>query len=420
MSKTPQCPLAQVERRLEDAANLWHKASEAYFEPDDFRVHLQACIQAFRSVTWILQSHKHAITSFDVWYSRWQGTMRDDPILRWLVKARNKIEKQGDLNAKSILKVTGSGSWFDDASFEKELSPKTRPNDIRLLTLPCRPNRAMTEEALLKVERRWVDSDMPNSEILDALCHCYLALCKVVHDAHDTLASPLIGKCPFLDRMTTTNEQLPKFMLTLQHPRVVWIRLKDGASASIKLNTQNISLKDFSTEEAQRRYGFDKAITHALKTARTFREQCAAWFQYSKRILEVDGYLIPTAFVRTEKGMQVFQLRMDDRADKHMMLRDLADSCKRLDAVAVMLINEAWVAPREFAATGQHAVDCLNRGEAILLHGLKRSGEAVDCINVFSRREGQVCFGEDRITEGDVPNIMTPFVKVWNIQRKSH
>lgn len=420
MNETSPCPLAQVERRLEDAATLWHKASDAYFEPDDFRVHLQACIQAFRSVTWILQSHKHAITHFDAWYSKWQGIMRDDPILRWLVDARNKIEKQGDLEAKSILRVTGSGSWFDAASFEKELSPKTRPSDIRTRMQPFLPKRAITEEALLKVERRWVDSDMPESEILDVLCHCFLTLRKVVRDAHDALANPLPAKCPFLDRATTTNEELPDFMLTSQHPRVAWIRLKDGASVSIRQTTQTFSRNDSATEEAQKRYGFSDALAQALKGAKTFREECAAWFQHSKRMLEVDGYLIPTALVRTEKCMQLFQLRMDDRADKHMVMRDLADSCKRLDAVAVMLINEAWVAPAEFAATGKHAVDCPSRGESILLHGLTRSGEAVDCINIFARRDGRICFGEDRITEGDVPNIMAPFVKVWNIKRKSH
>ena len=72
--------------------------------------------------------------------------------------------------------------------------------------LPFLPKRAITEEALLKVERRWVESDMPDSEILDALCQCYLTLRKVVRDAHDALANPLPGKCAFLDRATTTNE----------------------------------------------------------------------------------------------------------------------------------------------------------------------------------------------------------------------
>lgn len=420
MSDILACPLAPVERRLDDAANLWCKASDNYFQPDDYRVYLQACIQAFRSVTWVLQSHKAALTDFDAWYSGWQMLMRDDPILRWLVEARNKIEKQGDLEARSLLRVTGSGCWFDTSSFEKELSPKTRPQDIRVLLVPFLPKQAITDEALLKLERRWIDADLPDSEILDALCHCYLTLRKLVHHAHDALANPSPGKCQFLGGTSTTNEELPAFMLTSQHPRVSWIRLKDGASVSIGQTTQTIFRGDTATEEAQRKYGFCVARAHALKSAKTFREECATWFQHSKRMLEVDGYLIPTALVKTEKGMQLYQLRMDDRAEKHIVMRDLADSCKRLDAVAIMLINEAWVAPAGFAPIGKHAVDCPSRREAILLNGLTRSGEAVNCMNIFTRRDGHVCFGEDGITEGTVPNIMAPFVKVWSIKRKSH
>jgi hypothetical protein len=59
------------------------------------------------------------------------------------------------------------------------------------------------------------------------------------------------------------------------------------------------------------------------------------------------------------------------------------------------------------------------RREAVVFHGLKRTGEAVDCMNVFTKHNGRVCFGEDQIKEGEVPNILTPFLKVWNIRRKS-
>ncbi len=412
MNGTSECPLANVERRLEDAGNLWRKASDAYFEPSDFRLHLQASIQAFRSVTWILQSNKNAIKDFDNWYSNWQNLMRADPILRWLVEARNKIEKQGDLDAKSKLKATVSGSWFDSGSLEKELPPETRPKDIGHLMV----RGSINEEALVKVERRWVDSNLPDSEILDALCHCHLTLRKLMSDAHSVLGSPSSRECSFFNRATKTNEELPEFMLNSQRPRVIWVRLKDGTSVSLQQNIQTFSRNDSANEEARKRYGFNDANVRAFKNARTFREECAAWFQHSKRMLEVDSYLIPTALVKTGKGMQLFQFRMNDRADKHIMLRDLADSCKRLDAIGVMFINEAWVAPAKFAITGRHAIDCPDRGEAIVLHGLKQNGEAVCCLNIFTRREGRIYFGEDEITEGDVPSIMAPFVKVWKIE----
>ena len=414
----PPCPLAQAERRLDDAAKLWGKASDSYFDPDEFRVHLQACIQAFRSVTWILQSHKHAIAHFDVWYAGWQDVMRADPILRWLVEARNKIEKRGDLDAKSILRVTGSGSWFDGKEIEKELPPKTRPGEISLILRRFSRNQTVDDEAILKVERRWLDSEMPDAEILDALCHCYLVMRKLLRDAHEKLAVPAAGKCNFYDAATRTNEELPEFMMTAQQPRVSWIRLKDGASVTIQQTSQIFTRKDIEETKAQNRYGFDKNFGQKLKDAKSFQDVCVVWFQHSKRMLEVDGYLNPTALIMTDKSMQIQQLRMSDRTDKHMVMRHVADSCKRMDAVSVMIINEAWTAPAEFAAKGKHAIDCPQRGEAAVLHGLTRSGEAISCINHFTRQGGKVVFGEDDVTEGEIPNIMAPFAKVWNLNHK--
>lgn len=55
------CPLSDVHQRLEDAARMWKRANESYFSPDDFRVSVQPCIQALRSVTWVLQSNKAKI-----------------------------------------------------------------------------------------------------------------------------------------------------------------------------------------------------------------------------------------------------------------------------------------------------------------------------------------------------------------------
>src|ERR1700676_3214289 len=97
------CPLHDVHQRLEDAVRMWKRANDSYFSPDDFRIAVQPCIQAFRSATWVLQNNKDKITGFEVWYSKWQEKMRSDVVLRWLVEARNQIEKQGDLQTKSKL-----------------------------------------------------------------------------------------------------------------------------------------------------------------------------------------------------------------------------------------------------------------------------------------------------------------------------
>src|SRR5260221_13671291 len=98
------CPLAAVDQRLADTHRLWHQAEAAYFDPDGFRLAVQSAIQTLRSVTFILQNHKAIIPDFTHWYGdyvdekrgkrgKWQERLHADPLLRWIVEARNRIEK---------------------------------------------------------------------------------------------------------------------------------------------------------------------------------------------------------------------------------------------------------------------------------------------------------------------------------------
>jgi hypothetical protein len=414
----PACALITVERRLNDAVSLWGKALDSYFAPDEFRVNLQSCIQAFRSVTWVLQSQKAHIRGFEDWYSSWQQRMRADPVLRWLVDARNKIEKQGDLDTRSTLKLTFSSTWADATATEKQLPPSTKPDEVAWHLALVVPRENMADEALVKVERRWVDSEMPESEILDALCHCYGTLLEIIIDAHQQLLVSELVECAFADTVKSTNYELPRIMLFASNPRVVWLKLKTGESISIGSESQVYPISE-SEPVVRRHYGYDSTIMEGLKKAKDFREQCAAWFQLARRHLEVDGYAVPTAVLWTPRTAHFFQLVMLDRAEKHIVIRELADKARRLNAISLMLINEAWVAPVAFASTGKHAIECPNREEALVLHGLTNKGRAVHCHVRFQRKAGKIVFGAEQVTESEPPNIFTPFLSLWKIKRES-
>lgn len=76
-------------RRLFDAQTQWHSAMESYFDPNKFRISVNACIQELRNVTFVLQNNKQGIENFDDWYNPWQDKMRKNQSLKWLVSARN-------------------------------------------------------------------------------------------------------------------------------------------------------------------------------------------------------------------------------------------------------------------------------------------------------------------------------------------
>jgi hypothetical protein len=76
------CPLAAVDRRLEDVHQQWHQAEQAYFEPEQFRIAIQTAIQTLRTVTFILQSNKRQIPDFETWYETWRQRLAADPLMR--------------------------------------------------------------------------------------------------------------------------------------------------------------------------------------------------------------------------------------------------------------------------------------------------------------------------------------------------
>lgn len=107
-----RCPLAAVDQRLDDLHRLWHQAEKAYFDPDAFRLAIHSAIQTLRSVTFILQKNKAAIPDFDRWYGSWQKKFGADALMVWMRDARNSIEKEGDLEARSFVRAEIVASYL--------------------------------------------------------------------------------------------------------------------------------------------------------------------------------------------------------------------------------------------------------------------------------------------------------------------
>ena len=165
------CPLAAVDQRLADAHQLWHQAEAAYFDPGGFRLAAQNTIQTLRTVTFILQRHKAIIPDFADWYGdaekktpgEWQRRLMSDPLMRWMVDARNRIEKQGDLESKSIVRAEIVASYLEEGS--RIEVPAHLSDTVRKL-LRNIPNTALGEHirrnGMLRIQRRWVENTLPD------------------------------------------------------------------------------------------------------------------------------------------------------------------------------------------------------------------------------------------------------------------
>src|SRR5580658_9308501 len=168
------CPIAKVHRRMEQAHELWHDAEEHYFDPKSFPTYLNSCIQSLLSVTWLLQKYKDGIPRFDAWYSGWQERMRGDRIMRWLVEARNRVEKEGDLDGQSSAVIRFVDSYLEAPSAQITVAPWLTSEEIaERLYDELGPPPEFAKDASLVVERRWVENELPDYEVLGALSHCY-------------------------------------------------------------------------------------------------------------------------------------------------------------------------------------------------------------------------------------------------------
>jgi hypothetical protein len=53
----------------------------------------------------VLQKEHVAVPDFEPCYAGWQERMKADPVMRWLVDARNQIVKRGDLETRSTARA---------------------------------------------------------------------------------------------------------------------------------------------------------------------------------------------------------------------------------------------------------------------------------------------------------------------------
>lgn len=197
-----RCPLSAVDRRLADVHRQWHEAERGYFDPETFRISIQAAIQTLRTVTFIVQSNKRLFADFDPWYESWQNRLRADHLMRWMVDARNKIEKQGDLEAHSFVRAEIMASYYEEGP-RMEVPAELFQSPVELISgIPTGAlQNHVFKDGILRIQRRWVENSLPEYELLDAVAIAYGKVAQLVADAHRQLGlEPLSTMVGDIDR----------------------------------------------------------------------------------------------------------------------------------------------------------------------------------------------------------------------------
>ena len=123
------------------------------------------------------------LSVFDAWYAPHIAAYQTDPLMRALRKARNYVEKEGDLELHSRARMRLLSAHGEAQGEEFDVSPLLDAEQLASLARPHVPER-LRDSAVVAVERRWVAADLPDHELLDLLAHGYGKVATVVADAH--------------------------------------------------------------------------------------------------------------------------------------------------------------------------------------------------------------------------------------------
>lgn len=416
--KKNRCPLSTADQRLSDALNLWRGAKDNYFSPDAFRLSLNNCIQVLRSFSWILQKSKSEFASFSRWYKEWQNRMRADPVLKWLVQARNVIVKEGDLVTHSKVRLAIVKSWFGVPSIEVEVPPTSKTEDITRIGARVARESFCTDAGLLRVERRWIDSQLSSHELLEALAHVFEVLSEVLFDAHQSLLTPAVASCcSWYTKRISLKSKLPSCMLAQEWDRTTWIDLRTGEG--LTPTTDILRPTEGHLKTAAMRYPGLKDRSRELRVAKSLEEEAATMFHFAKTALRTDGYHLPIAILGLPDGSKTIRvLAMTDRSAVLLLFRQLATHIEKVGATSVIVINEMWMSKLGNGRPPHYPSDDPDRREVLQLVAADVSGETYTHMVLFHKdKSGKVHLGEQFVSKDDSPSFLAPVSAVWSKKR---
>jgi hypothetical protein len=406
--------LAAVDRRLDDVHRLWHQAEDNYFEPDSFRLSIQSAIQTLRSVTFVLQNNKAIISDFDKWYTPWQEQMKSDKVMRWLVDARNRIEKEGDLNAASFIRARLIVSYLDNGP-SIEVPSDLFKNVAELLgsTKSIALQKHIHENGTLLIERRWKENSLPDLELLDAVSHGYGVLSAVVADAHHQIGStpPLVThlKGHPLDPQAFGGK-LPCMTIPTE-PRQLLISLRDGSRMSMARG--RVPYDADQAEASAKRYGFDQNTFNALKP-KSAKVLIAKYFEMAREIFLVDGYhktfLIP---IKDLEYVGLYEIQARDQREKYLLMRRLASEVKAFGADAILMVGEVWMSKAETLTPYQRPSESPQRSEALMASIATKGAENFRYCAKIIRNGNHVKLENTVVSENEPQFIFSPFYAEW-------
>lgn len=421
-----ECGVSNTHKRLLEAHRLWHQCLNDYFDPEGFRVNLNATIQSLRNLTFALQAEKEKINGFDEWYKPWQDRMKIDPVMKWLNDARVRIVHQKDLETKSMAKVLIHG-YYDLAEISLLVSPFLSSSVIAqsvkedLVTKLSIPADQLTE-CIAVVERRWSANELPDWELLDALSYIFIFLSELVLDAHGQIGTS-IHNCSVKDTLhILTPEEVASgrylCMSLGQSYRTKQILLSDFSSTRILLKEINISEEGINS--AKKRYMTKSSAIHKISPNMDHLSYVETLNEIALQILKKDKYHRSLFFMYIpDEGWKMHAAEPMNKSDKFMIMSALAQQIKKTKANCLIDIHEAWITSDiEALKQGIPVKETKNKKEVLKVTLVTSEGYSRTYTTIFKRGVlGNILLEETIVDELPPGNYLQPIIRIWKETR---
>ena len=412
------CILNNVEKRWLDSWDLWINCAKNYCNPESFRLNLNNCIQTLRSITWILQKSSNNIPGFNEWYKNQQLRMKNDKILKWLKNSRNRIVKEGDLILYSKAKIAIVTSWLEPPSIEIEIPPFTKTSDfVKVISreIPIKPSYL---EAILRIERKWVDSKLPETELLEGLAHSFNFLSEILADVHKSLLEDkYVEKCSWYHLYNSQKNQIFRGMNSFDWYRTSWFNLKNNEF--IDIQEISINKKLLSQKKAKARYSKCMKSLRKFKDAKSFDEEVKIFFEMAKGVLKRDGHHSPIAIIGYPNGgKKICSLEFRDKSEKILVINKIASILKNTGAINIILINESWIYLKNKSKYTKKGIELADKKEVLSVSALNIKGDEFHYDVMFGKKDNKIVIEEDSQDKfGDhIDFLFLPIKKAWGIK----
>jgi hypothetical protein len=191
-----KCPIPATHDKLREADYFLGQVVFNYHNPLPFQYNLNGFIQAVRNITFMLQSEDAKPPEFAAWYEKKQGEMKEDPLLRRFVSARNIIVKQTTLKAKSK-------AWlglFRDRTMKLAINDDIPPlmdteaalehaKKFAIGFILDEEHSAIGEQ--IGVERTWIVEEIGEGEVVSHCVEVLNYMRRLVGEAHELAGSKI-------------------------------------------------------------------------------------------------------------------------------------------------------------------------------------------------------------------------------------